>query len=396
MHDIEAITDFCRNFRQLHPYPLHFYHDNQLLAELPSSPIDLVTPFYEQIRSLEKQAFLFELTEDFILGGVYSDDRRVLLLLGPALTAPLTPASLHNIQRLYQLSSDSKDAIISYIEPGAGKTLFHFRTVLRLVNYFLNQTPSDESEASLYFANEEINKEIRKENLEKSAYKQQSVSYQLAYEFEQNMLNAIKEGNEKVIGQVALSMEMHIGMLSTVSVRQAKNQFICIATLATRAAIQGGLDLESAYGLSDSYIQKAEACITSARINELIDTMLLDFTTRTKQVKFHADISGELYPCIRFIRNNTHQPLSVRDVAKYAHLSVRQLDRKFSSDLGFCPREFIMRCKLEEAKEMLAYTNKSLNEISQILCFSSQSYFNNVFKKHFGMTPGDYRKSQKL
>lgn len=395
MRDAETIIDFCRNFRQLHPYPLHFYYDNQLMIDLPAFHIDLVAPFYEQILALEKQAFLFEIAENFMIGWVYSDDRRVLLLLGPALTATLTTANLHGIQQLYQLSSDSKDALVSYIGPGAGKTLFHFRTVLRLVNYFLNQTPSDESEASLYFANEEINKEIRKENLEKNAYEQQYASYRLAYEFEQNMLNAIKEGNEKVIGQVALSMSMHVGTLSSASVRQAKNQFICIATLATRAAIQGGLDLENAYSLSDSYIQKAEACTTCAPINELIDTMLLDFTVRTKQAKFNADVSGDLYLCIRFIRNNTHQPLSVRDVAKYAHLSVRQLDRKFSSDLGFCPKEFIMRCKLEEAKEMLTYTNKSLNEISQILCFSSQSYFNNVFKKHFNMTPGEFRKLQK-
>ncbi len=395
MHDIKAIVDFCRNFEQLHPYPVHFYYDGQLITELPASHIDLVAPFYGQIRSLEKQAFLFEIAENFILGGVYSNDRHVLLLLGPALTAPLNTATLHNIQQLYRFSSDSKDAVASYLEHGAGKTLFHFRTVLRLINYFLNQTPSDESGASLYFANEDINREIRKENLEKNAYGQQYASYQLAYEFEQNMLNAIKEGNEKVIGQVALSMSMHVGTLSNVSVRQAKNQFICIATLATRAAIQGGLDLENAYSLSDSYIQKSEACTTCTPINELIDTMLLDFTVRTKQAKFNANISGDLYPCIRFIRNNTHQPLSVRDVADYAHLSVRQLDRKFSSDLGFHPGEFIMRCKLEEAKEMLTYTNKSLNEISQILCFSSQSYFNNVFKKHFGMTPGVFRRSQK-
>lgn len=396
MQDIKTITDFCKNFRQVHPYPIHFYYDNQLIAEFPVSDIDFITPLYTQICSMEKQTFLFEIAEDFILGGVYSADHRVLLLLGPALTASTTPDKLHNIQQLYPFSSDSKSVLRSYIAPGAGKTLFHFRTVLRLMNYFVNQELSDESETALNLASEDIHKAVQKKNLEENAYEQNYASYQLAYEFEQNILTAIREGNDKSIRQIAPSMSMHIGTLSSTSLRQLKNQFICIATLATRAAIKGGLDLETAYSISDFYIQKAEAHMTSAPISELIDTMLLDLTMRTKQTKLGTNITNDLYSCIRFIRNSTHQTLRVQDVADHAHLSVRQLDRKFVSTLGFHPGEFIMRCKLEEAKEMLAYTEKSLEEISQILCFSSQSYFNNVFKKHFCLTPGEYRRRHKL
>ena len=48
---------------------------------------------------------------------------------------------------------------------------------------------------------------------------------------------------------------------------------------------------------------------------------------------------------------------------------------------------YIMQCKLEEAKSMLTYSNKSIAEISSYLGFSSQSYFQNVFKKYFGTTP---------
>lgn len=54
--------------------------------------------------------------------------------------------------------------------------------------------------------------------------------------------------------------------------------------------------------------------------------------------------------------------------------------------------EFIMRCKLEEAKALLAYTDKPISEISSYLCFSSQAYFQNVFKKKYGITPNAYRR----
>lgn len=50
-----------------------------------------------------------------------------------------------------------------------------------------------------------------------------------------------------------------------------------------------------------------------------------------------------------------------------------------------------MRYKLEEAKSLLTYSDKSLGEISSYLSFSSQSYFQNVFKKKYGITPLQYR-----
>ena len=54
-----------------------------------------------------------------------------------------------------------------------------------------------------------------------------------------------------------------------------------------------------------------------------------------------------------------------------------------------------MRSKLEEAKSLLVFSDKSLSDISAYLCFSSQSYFNNVFKQKFRMTPKEYRMKNK-
>ena len=46
---------------------------------------------------------------------------------------------------------------------------------------------------------------------------------------------------------------------------------------------------------------------------------------------------------------------------------------------------------LEEAKSLLTYSDKTLSEISNYLCFSSQAYFQTVFKKKYGLTPKQYR-----
>lgn len=50
--------------------------------------------------------------------------------------------------------------------------------------------------------------------------------------------------------------------------------------------------------------------------------------------------------------------------------------------------------KIKEAQRLLLTTAKPLSEIAQYLGFSSQSYFQNVFKRCTGVTPGEYRGSQ--
>ena len=65
---------------------------------------------------------------------------------------------------------------------------------------------------------------------------------------------------------------------------------------------------------------------------------------------------------------------------------------QFKKETGESIAHYIRRAKLEEAKLLLAYSNVSLQEISNTLYFSSQPYFQNLFKKEYGITPLVYRK----
>ena len=72
--------------------------------------------------------------------------------------------------------------------------------------------------------------------------------------------------------------------------------------------------------------------------------------------------------------------ICVNDVAAHIGKSRSYVAKKFKDDLGINVGAFISRCKLEEAKSLLAYTAKPLSEISSLLCFSSQSYFRTYSK----------------
>ena len=64
--------------------------------------------------------------------------------------------------------------------------------------------------------------------------------------------------------------------------------------------------------------------------------------------------------------------------------------RKIKSLTGVTPNNFILIYRLNRAAEMIRSREYRLNEIADLLGFSSQSHFSRCFKQHFGTAPKDY------
>ena len=111
----------------------------------------------------------------------------------------------------------------------------------------------------------------------------------------------------------------------------------------------------------------------------------------TEGVFLLCNILDLLIYSIQFITHHINESIRVGDVAEHIGRSRSYLTNKFKKELGFDVCSFIMRCKLEEAKSLLTYSDKTLSEISNYLCFSSQAYFQTVFKKKYSLTPTQYR-----
>ena len=81
-------------------------------------------------------------------------------------------------------------------------------------------------------------------------------------------------------------------------------------------------------------------------------------------------------------------------VADHVGFSYSFFSKQFKNETNKTINEAILEAKIEEAKDLLAYTDKSISHISSYLAFSSQSYFQNQFKKVTGCTPLQYRKAK--
>lgn len=150
----------------------------------------------------------------------------------------------------------------------------------------------------------------------------------------------------------------------------------------------------SAWPIIDTYIQECEKLQTEEAVKNLQYNVPIDFAKRISQQKLPAGVSQEVYSCMQFISTHVNEPIGVADVVAHSGKSRAYLFKKFQQEPGTNIGVCITQCRLREAKSLLRYTDKSLGEISSYLCFSSQSHFQNVFRKHFGVTPMDYRRQQ--
>ena len=160
----------------------------------------------------------------------------------------------------------------------------------------------------------------------------------------------------------------------------------------TRAAIRGGLDRETAFALSDSYIQKAELLTGYVELTRLNARMVLDFTRRVELAKCGVHGSARVRAVRDYALDHISRPVTTEELAQALGTNRTYLCRMFREETGETVQDYVTGLKMDEAKRLLDMTSKTAAEIGSYLGYSSQSHFQRVFKKAVGMTPGEYRK----
>ena len=225
--------------------------------------------------------------------------------------------------------------------------------------------------------------------------KKENYIYNKSYVLEETILKLVRTGNLEGFHNLPFNNDnYHTGITGDNAIRQLKNNIIISTTLCTRAAIDGGLEYATAYELSDHFIQLAEQTNNPDILYELSYNICYTFAEKVAQAQTPTSTDERLQKAVQYIQENTNQHITVGDVAKYTGFSKSYFSAYFKENLGFTVSDFILRCKLEEGRRLLQFTNKPISTISTFLCFSSQSHFQTAFKKQFGMTPNEYRRKR--
>ena len=332
----------------------------------------------------------YYMDENFLYYGLFRvKEEDTALLIGPVLQMPVDTAGAVKILRSMGESNRRARELTDYLSALPPYPLRTFLQILCTVNYFINGEKTDVSQLML---GEEVFPPIAVPPPEPSS----DVTVHNTMELEELMLSHVEHGRVdeiRVLFQQPVSGRA--GKLASDILRQQKNLMICTATLVTRAAIKGGLDRETAFILSDQYIQKAELMGTYEGLTRLNVQMVLDFTQRVNDTKSGIHQSKLVRRARDYILTHISEPITTEALSRELGMNRTYLCSLFAEETGLTVNRYVTQVKMEEARRLMDITNKSTADIAEYLGYSTQSYFQRVFKAYTGITPGEYRRQRK-
>jgi AraC family transcriptional regulator len=106
--------------------------------------------------------------------------------------------------------------------------------------------------------------------------------------------------------------------------------------------------------------------------------------------KCHALAPSRLKRVEEFMRANLAQPVSLRDIAAAAGMSLYHFARGFRQATGRPPHRYLLELRLCEARTLLHDPRLPIGEIARTVGYA-HSHFTAVFARHMGMTPSTFR-----
>lgn len=125
------------------------------------------------------------------------------------------------------------------------------------------------------------------------------------------------------------------------------------------------------------------------RIGTLV---LIPDALRRKAAAFSGGLARyKLRRATEFVEANLHRGIRLEDMARVADVSTYHFHRQFKKMTGMTPHQFIVQRRIEQAKILLAQSNRPIIDVAARVGFSDQSHFTTTFRKLTSMTPRTYR-----
>jgi len=165
--------------------------------------------------------------------------------------------------------------------------------------------------------------------------------------------------------------------------------------MITRFCIQAGMPEVQAFRLSDAYIRRADQTHRAVDMLILHNEACMEYALKMKRLqKKGYFLQAYLYLHQLYSTKYKKTKLSVPEIASYLHLHPSYLSKLFQEQMGCSIHTYILKQKMEEAKNLLKFTDYPCRVIASSLSFSSQSHFIQLFQKYTNMTPKQYRNQQ--
>lgn len=307
-------------------------------------------------------------------------------VFGPVCTSKVTLLQVHKLVHQYNLNENN----INLSE-------FTVNQLLNLTEFTYYEITGDKlSEKQSIKVQELLETMQSKDKTEYDLYRFKEEKQRNPYEEELIWYKRIKEG--KADGtRNQIDKSAGIGTLSKNSdYKQMEYMVVAAITLATRAAIEGGVPPMIAYETSDVLLQKISQFNQLSQLLNIVgalDQIFIELVSRYREKKKEG---ATVEICKAYISKNLYRQFSIQQMADELAMNRSHMSRKFSEKTGSTIQDYIRNERLNAAANLLKYSDKSVSQISDYMQFSSPSRFSTYFKEKYGVSPLRFREENKL
>lgn len=160
---------------------------------------------------------------------------------------------------------------------------------------------------------------------------------------------------------------------------------------------------------SKNHVLTDDNCVGDA-LKEIIDLGWSDFETimsyfwsliavltQGKLLERDIDIAeAYVINAENYIRSNLHKKITVTEIAGFLNIDRSHLTRVFKDIRGISTQQFLLKSKMDMAARYLKKSSMSIKEIANSVGYNNQMEFSKLFKKHFNMTPTQWRQESEF
>jgi len=125
-------------------------------------------------------------------------------------------------------------------------------------------------------------------------------------------------------------------------------------------------------------------------------TLLLTEICRASPIQEVASSSSLVSDTLAWIQEHAKEPISLSDVSAAVHRSPAHLTSTIKKHTGRTVGQWIAACRLEQAASRLLHTDETIDRITWQVGWGDTTHFIRQFKKYYGQTPAQWRKSHQV
>lgn len=210
---------------------------------------------------------------------------------------------------------------------------------------------------------------------------------------EQALIRAISEGDQVEARGLLNELLGHIFFATGGDFATMRARSLELMALLSRAAADGGVDLEEVLELNRRFLKESDYLRTTDELTVWLTKVIERYASLVfdlVDVK-HKDI---IYKAINYMKRNFTGKLTLEDTARHVGFSPTYFSKVFKDEMGTTFNNYLGNLRVERSKVLLLADGRSVSEVCAAVGFEDQSYFIKVFRRYTGVTPGKYRKQQ--